>query len=132
MAKKAAAKNKPRVSGDVDKVIGQRLRQLRMQIRMSQSEIADKLGVSFQQIQKYEKGVNRVSAGRLMQMCNLLETNPHDLLGWGMIPSKNANGVNVYDNELFKLAQAFQSLNERMRSPVRSLINSLIAAEADR
>ena len=39
---------------------------------MSQSQLADALGITFQQIQKYEKGINRISAGRLFEIANLL------------------------------------------------------------
>ncbi len=50
---------------DVDDHVGRRIRQGRLEIGQSQNELADALGVSFQQVQKYENGTNRVSAGRL-------------------------------------------------------------------
>ncbi|WP_375617165.1 helix-turn-helix domain-containing protein, partial [Bartonella sp. AP58NXGY] len=48
--------------------IGKRIRHRRMSMRLSQKELGNSLGVSFQQIQKYEKGLNRVSAGRLLEI----------------------------------------------------------------
>jgi transcriptional regulator with XRE-family HTH domain len=125
MAKKS--KPTPRASGDVDKRVGQRLRQLRMQIGLSQQEIALTLGVSFQQIQKYEKGVNRVSAARLIELADLLHTTPHDLLGYDA-SAFDKSSHNSFNTEAYKLVQAFMELPEAMISPIRILINSLIEA----
>ncbi len=50
---------------DIDGHVGRRIRQGRLEIGQSQNELADALGITFQQIQKYENGTNRVSAGRL-------------------------------------------------------------------
>jgi transcriptional regulator with XRE-family HTH domain len=57
----------------VDKQIGVRVRMRRLTLDMSQQKLAADLGVSFQQVQKYEKGVNRVAAGRLRQIADLLQ-----------------------------------------------------------
>jgi transcriptional regulator with XRE-family HTH domain len=54
-----------------DAHIGQRLRILRIAKGMSQSEVASGLGITFQQIQKYENGRNRIGAGRLQELANL-------------------------------------------------------------
>jgi transcriptional regulator with XRE-family HTH domain len=56
-----------------DRSIGLKLRTRRMEQKMSQSELGEHLGVSFQQIQKYEKGVNRIGASRLAQIANVLD-----------------------------------------------------------
>ena len=55
-----------------DADIGRRIRAQRLVHRISQTELANKLGVSFQQLQKYEKGVNRVGAGRLARIAEVL------------------------------------------------------------
>jgi transcriptional regulator with XRE-family HTH domain len=52
--------------------MGRRIRLRRVEIGLSQSELGEKLGVSFQQVQKYEKGVNRVGASRLQQITEAL------------------------------------------------------------
>ena len=72
MARKMT-KTKARSSGKTDVELGRRIRLRRVELRMSQSELGDKLGVSFQQVQKYEKGVNRVSSGRLQQIASALD-----------------------------------------------------------
>ncbi len=56
-----------------DKHVGARVRMRRLMLHMSQEKLGDALGITFQQIQKYEKGANRISASRLQQMSNILE-----------------------------------------------------------
>ena len=57
-----------------DLEIGQKIRALRVAKGVSQTTLADGLGLTFQQVQKYEKGVNRVSAGRLQKIAGMLDT----------------------------------------------------------
>jgi transcriptional regulator with XRE-family HTH domain len=57
---------------DNDIAIGRLIRAQRLVSRMSQTELANKVGVTFQQVQKYEKGVNRVGAGRLCRIAEAL------------------------------------------------------------
>src|SRR6201995_3031594 len=76
-----ARKTHPRTVTGIDKIIGNRLRSRRLEMHISQSELADKLGISFQQVQKYEKGVNRVGAGRLQQIATVLETDVPYFMG---------------------------------------------------
>ena len=56
----------------VDAFIGARVRLRRLHLKMSQEDLSNRLGVTFQQIQKYEKGTNRVSASRLLQLAAAL------------------------------------------------------------
>jgi len=56
-----------------DEEVGRRVRSRRLESRLSQTELADKIGVTFQQVQKYEKGVNRIGAGRLQRIAEALE-----------------------------------------------------------
>ncbi|MCP1761913.1 helix-turn-helix domain-containing protein [Bradyrhizobium japonicum] len=70
-----------RAADENDVRIGQRLRTRRMEMKISQSELGAVLGVSFQQIQKYEKGVNRIGASRLVQIAEALETNTEYFIG---------------------------------------------------
>ena len=57
----------------IDRVIGRNIRIHRLAKKMSQTELGEHLGVSFQQVQKYENGVNRVGSGRLYQMAAILD-----------------------------------------------------------
>lgn len=56
-----------------DKHVGSRVRMRRLMIGVSQEELGDALGLTFQQVQKYEKGTNRISASRLQQIANVLK-----------------------------------------------------------
>ncbi len=56
----------------VDKHVGSRVRMRRMLIGMSQEKLGESLGITFQQVQKYEKGTNRISASRLQQIASVL------------------------------------------------------------
>lgn len=60
----------------VDIHVGKRVRALRMARGMSQEGLAEHLAVTFQQVQKYEKGTNRISASRLFQISRVLEVDP--------------------------------------------------------
>lgn len=55
-----------------DAEVGRRVRSRRMECRLSQTDLADRIGVTFQQVQKYEKGVNRIGAGRLQRISEAL------------------------------------------------------------
>lgn len=66
-----------------DIAVGERIRARRNQLEMSQEDLGKALGVSFQQIQKYEKGANRISSGRLIQIVNALQCSVTDLIGSG-------------------------------------------------
>src|SRR3981081_1584379 len=70
--KKAKRKTHPRRASAVDRYIGFRMRDQRLALNMSQAQLGRELGVSSQQIQKYEMGVNRVSAARLFEICKAL------------------------------------------------------------
>lgn len=57
----------------MDALVGARLRARRKQLRMSQERLGKDIGVSFQQVQKYENGTNRIGAGRLAEISNVLD-----------------------------------------------------------
>jgi transcriptional regulator with XRE-family HTH domain len=57
----------------IDKHVGSRVRMRRMMLNMSQEKLGDALSLTFQQVQKYEKGTNRIGASRLQQISNILQ-----------------------------------------------------------
>ncbi len=63
----------PKQTTDVDRLVGLRITALRKARGMSQTALGNAVGVTFQQVQKYEKGQNRVGAGRLREIARLLE-----------------------------------------------------------
>ena len=65
-----------RRSTSVDAYVGRRLKQRREDLALSQEKLSELLGLSFQQVQKYERGLNRVGASRLFQLCGILRVEP--------------------------------------------------------
>ena len=72
-----------RSTSELDKLIGERVRARRMEKHVSQTSLAAALGITFQQIQKYEKGTNRIGAGRLVRIAQLLECEVSDFCDVG-------------------------------------------------
>lgn len=73
-------KRKP-ANGLADRILGEQVRTLRRQRGDTQASFAAKLGLTFQQVQKYESGANRISAPRLVEIAEALGVAPHVLLG---------------------------------------------------
>jgi transcriptional regulator with XRE-family HTH domain len=63
----------------LDAMVGAKIRVFRMHSRMSQTDLAEQIGVTFQQVQKYEKGMNRVGASRLSRIATVLGISVGDL-----------------------------------------------------
>ncbi len=74
----------------VDKYVGSRVRMRRIMLGMSQEKLGEALGLTFQQVQKYEKGTNRVGASRIQQIAEILQV-PVSFLFEGS-PGSNAKG----------------------------------------
>ncbi|RDJ03864.1 hypothetical protein B5K06_28540 [Rhizobium grahamii] len=70
-----------RRAGQVDKEIGERLRFLREMKALSQTELGSAVGVTFQQIQKYERGISRLSVSSLIVICRTLDIHPLEFVG---------------------------------------------------
>lgn len=82
-----------RQSQDIDLQVGQRMARLRQVRGMSQTGLADSLGISFQQVQKYEKGTNRISASRLYDMAQVLGCAVGDLFPPADLPGSDRVSV---------------------------------------
>jgi transcriptional regulator with XRE-family HTH domain len=66
----------------IDRLVGQRVRFLRVERKMSQTTLASSVGLTFQQLQKYESGTNRISASKLVQFAKTLGVNVASLFDW--------------------------------------------------
>jgi transcriptional regulator with XRE-family HTH domain len=69
-------KHRPRSTDARDVEIGQLVRTQRQKLKLSQSDLADRIGVTFQQLQKYENGTNRISIGRLTRIAEAFDVPP--------------------------------------------------------
>jgi transcriptional regulator with XRE-family HTH domain len=83
----------------VDKHVGSRVRMRRMMLGMSQEALGGALGLTFQQVQKYEKGVNRVSASRLQHISQILQVPVPFFFEGAPGGAEGAPGVPTYVNE---------------------------------
>jgi transcriptional regulator with XRE-family HTH domain len=78
----------------VDKYVGSRVRMRRIMLGMSQEKLGEALGLTFQQIQKYEKGTNRVGASRIQQISEILQVPVSFLFEGGPTGVPGAEGAN--------------------------------------
>ena len=124
-----------RAPNPVDVHVGTRMRMRRMMLSVSQEKLGEALGVSFQQIQKYEKGSNRIGAGRLQDIANELEVPISyfydDMPGAEQKPGFAANGVS-YVSELLtssdgvELTRAFLRVKDpAVRRRIVELVKSI-------
>ena len=126
-------KMKQRSAGKADLDMGKLIRIRRMEKKISQAELGDQLGVSFQQIQKYEKGMNRVSAVRLEQIANMLEVPVTYFLDQSETVGKLVPEMAAFmtSPEGMKIAKAFMSLRDaKARHAVRFVIETIAASHA--
>jgi len=129
----------------IDQFVGGRVRQQRMFVGMSQEQLGEKLGLTFQQIQKYEKGANRVSASRLWEMskifdvpiCYFFEGNEakheeHLNSVVGFSESEQSKLTGGSDSERLRLNRYFVQISEpSLRRAVIDLAKSIAGTSND-
>jgi transcriptional regulator with XRE-family HTH domain len=121
-------------AGPIDAIVGSRVRTRRLLLAMTQTQLARQLGVSFQQVQKYENGANRVGAGRLVQIAQVLGM-PVDALLQGLATSQRRTArpddpfALLSNGPAVRLAQAFAQISDRqVRGALVSLAEGIAAA----
>jgi len=119
----------------IDIQVGNRVRIRRMLIGMSQEKLGDMLGLTFQQVQKYEKGVNRIGAGRLFEVARILNV-PVDFFYEGVSAAVQveSDGAPVMEfvssGEGLQLALAFMKIKDiKVRKRMLDLVKSLAEEE---
>ena len=126
----------------VDKYVGSRVRMRRIMLGMSQEKLGLALGLTFQQVQKYEKGTNRVGASRIQQISEILEVPVSFLFDGG--PSGRPNGEGFGEaaspayisdflatSEGLALTRAFTRIGEpKLRRSIVELVEQIAAREA--
>jgi transcriptional regulator with XRE-family HTH domain len=123
---------------EIDVLVGSRIRMRRMLCGISQEKLGQKLGLTFQQVQKYEKGVNRVGASRLYQIAQALEVDV-DYFFDDLPAAKNDAATTqaiqlleaVGSQQGMALSKAFCSISDPMvRHSIVALIRSIAAKDA--
>ena len=122
-----------------DKHVGSHLRMRRLMLDMSQTDIANALGLTFQQVQKYERGANRVSASRLFEFAKILnvpvlhffeEMAPELAKGRRKLGRPKRNGSDEADidskRETLELVRAYYKIrNDGVRQTIRIMVQAL-------
>src|ERR1700694_4920726 len=125
----------------VDKYVGSRVRMRRIMLGMSQEKLGEALGLTFQQVQKYEKGTNRVGASRIQQISEILQvpvsflfeggptSNPGDRFGEGTSPAYVSDFLAT--SEGLALTRAFTRITDtRLRRSIVDLVEQIATREA--
>jgi len=103
----------------VDIEVGNQIRVLRYKKNMTQNDLAQQLGISFQQVQKYEKGMNRVSSSRLADIAKILGVTP------GYFFTKNQDAPAVNDQRLGQLIGVYNNLTKKKQLLLLSMAKEL-------
>ena len=120
----------------VDIHVGKRLRQRRTFVGMTQEQLGASLGITFQQIQKYERGANRIGASRLFDICRVLEVPPQFFFEAMPANGESAlidamplapRGDDPVDRETMELVRVYRQIDS---APVRHRLLELARALA--
>ena len=122
------SQNTDLTASDIDSLVGDRIRRRRILLGFTQDQLGEALGISYQQIQKYETGANRISAGRLYQIAETLETP----VGWFFDGAGTREQDRPDEDSLsstrhvIELVRGFSRIGEdRLRMAVLSLVRTL-------
>jgi transcriptional regulator with XRE-family HTH domain len=132
----------PRNPNPIDRHVGGRVRMRRLIVRMSQDKLGEALGITFQQVQKYEKGTNRIGASRLQQTANVLgvpiefffegvsHMTTHGVVGSDAAPGYVADFLST--SEGVQLTRAFVRITDpNVRRRLISLVKAMAEDESE-
>jgi transcriptional regulator with XRE-family HTH domain len=109
---------------DVDRHVGARIRERRIMLGLTQQQLADLIGVTYQQAHKYERGINRVSAGRLFEIASCLSV-PVTFFFEGL-EEERPRDVTQRERMCLELARNFAQIsNERHQEALSQLARAL-------
>jgi len=110
----------------IDLLVGSRIRMFRKGRKMSQAQLGKKLGVTFQQVQKYENGKNRVGASRLQMISTALDVPVGQLFTDGAGTSRTSAKPLAFDPQALRLAEAFTRLNDKeLRNSILDMVEAM-------
>lgn len=115
------------MNSSIDIHIGRQIRQLRKTRKISQASLGQAINVSFQQIQKYEKGINKISAGKLFEIASVLDTEINYFFD-GFIPQNTQNELHEDQAEFIYSEESNNNLSKLW--PL--IINKIHGTEAEK
>jgi transcriptional regulator with XRE-family HTH domain len=127
----------------IDQHVGKRVRMRRMMLKMSQEKLGDAIGLTFQQVQKYEKGTNRIGASRLQRISEVLQVPPEFFFEDAPLPdlpaAQGAKKATASLNPIMEfmstkeglaLAEAFMRIgNVQVRRRIVDLVEEIVGRE---
>jgi transcriptional regulator with XRE-family HTH domain len=131
-----------KVPNPIDTHVGSRVRMRRMMLGMSQEKLGDSLGLTFQQVQKYEKGTNRIGASRLQQIAIILQVPVSFFFEGAPVPPGGTNGfaedaspeyvqATLSTSDGLALVKAFSQVkNPKLRRRIVDLIEEMTGQSA--
>ena len=110
---------------DEDKVIGNNFKNMRILKGFKQEDIADKTGITFQQIQKYEKGSNRIAASRLLQFSKIFDVDVNEFFE-GLQDEKEKNIFFKMTPEVLKIALLLNQIEDKNAlKSIKSIVEAM-------
>ena len=106
----------------IDAKIGSVIRMRRVKLGLSQTDLGNALGVTFQQIQKYERGTNAVASTRIPDLCRALEITPNDLFG---VSSKMDGDLSKLTSWAMKIALKLYDTSPALRQGIDAMLNAV-------
>ncbi len=122
---KSAVEKTPVRATDVDRHVGSRIRERRVMLGLSQQQMADMIGVTYQQAHKYERGINRISAGRIYEIAQVLRV-PVSYFFDGIDDTCGADELSMRQRMCLELARNFTQIpSDRHREALSQLARAL-------
>jgi transcriptional regulator with XRE-family HTH domain len=112
-----------------DRHVGARIRERRLMLGLSQQQLARLIGVTYQQAHKYERGLNRISAGRLFEIAQVL----HVPISWffeGLIEGGESPTLTAGQRRVLELARNFSAIHNERHQEALSEMARVLAAQA--
>lgn len=128
----------------IDSYVGSQVRMRRQLMGLSQERLADQIGVTFQQVQKYEKGMNRIGASRLQRIAEVLNTSPSfffqqdpneplSLAGLDLTVTADPVAEFLQSKEGLALNKAFMKITDmHLREKIVALVKAMAQTQVDR
>jgi transcriptional regulator with XRE-family HTH domain len=114
-------------ANDTDKHVGTRIRERRIMLGLSQQQMADLIGVTYQQAHKYERGINRISAGRLFEIAQVLGV-PVGFFYEGL-ENRRGSDLSARQRMCLELARNFTSITNERHQEALSQLARVLASE---
>jgi transcriptional regulator with XRE-family HTH domain len=112
---------------DIDRYVGARIRERRIMLGLTQQQLADLIGVTYQQAHKYERGINRVSAGRLFEIAQVLSV-PVNYFFDGL-EQEGERAISPRERMCLELARNFAQIPNERHQEALSQLARVLASE---